>query len=59
MTSDEKFTRLSDQALRMTNALMIDLELAERGLDEVPVFNAVMKALVNSEIESEPTPCKD
>lgn len=41
-----RFTKLSDMALRLTNALISEFSLESFGLDSITVFNCILKELV-------------
>lgn len=48
--SDEEFAEKSDVALRITRAIMSELSLGDFGLDDVAVFNVVLKAMVTENV---------
>jgi len=46
---DDGFAKTSDAALRATRAIMAEFSLSDLGLDDIAVFNVVLKAMVTTD----------
>lgn len=48
----DDFSRYSDLALAVARSVIAEFGLDQRGLDDISVFNCVLKSIVNFEKES-------